>query len=152
MKSSIRALLATTAFAAMASVGMGSTPAAATNCPAFGFDIDCGFVIVINPGGTLTITPTGIGGYDSLFFADDTLIGVVNNSGQTVTAIHLTSTTTAFAFDGCDGIQCFGSPSPVGFPLGYELTSYEGPDNYFSNVSPGGLSDVGGLAQSSAGI
>src|SRR2546423_11030841 len=121
MKSSIKALFGTTALAVISSFAVGSTPAAANVCPAFGADTDCGFVVTIHPGGSLTIVHlVGQGPYDG---GDDTLIGVINNSGTTVSAIHLSSSVAAFSFDGSDGIQGFGSPAPgpAGLPPGYEL-------------------------------
>ena len=94
-------------------------------CPAVGSATDCGVVIVINPGGGLTITATGQPPYDGV---EDTSIGVLNSSGATVTSIHLSQTgsgTPIFGFDGdgictyaaagCPAANGYGGPLPVGF-------------------------------------
>ena len=134
MKSGIKALLGTAALALIASAGTGAAPAAAATCPTFGSDTDCALIITINPGGSLSVVATGQGPYDGI---EDTLLGVVNNSGVAQASIHISSTNLSiFGFDG-DGIQGFGSPAPVGTPPGYVINGYEGPDNYFSNIGVG---------------
>jgi hypothetical protein len=93
------------------------------------------------PGGgfTFTIDPTQ-GPYDG---SDDALIGIVNNSGATVTSLDLTSQTVdIFGFDG-DGICAYGNSSrnPYrctfvnAYPGGYRANGYEGPGTYFGNIS-----------------
>src|SRR5438876_782339 len=112
MRSSIKGLLGTAALALIASAGIGTAPAAAATCPAFGADTDCALIITINPGGSLSVVHVGgQGPYDGL---EDTLLGVVNNSGVPQASIHISSTNlTIFGFDG-DGIQTLGSPAPGG--------------------------------------
>jgi hypothetical protein len=67
---------------------------ALAQCPAFGADTTCGAVItIIQTGnspcpatGCATVTFTGQGPYDG---ADDTLIGVVNNSSVPITSLGI---------------------------------------------------------------
>ena len=65
--------------------------------------------------------------------ADDTLIGVLNSSGQPLNSLVLSSDTDPFAFDG-DGICSGYSPGPPACPYG--PTGYEGPNTSFSAISP----------------
>jgi uncharacterized repeat protein (TIGR01451 family) len=64
---------------------------------------------------------------------EDTLVGIVNNSGQNLNSITLTSPDTTFGglfgFDG-DG-PCASNPADCHGPTGYE-----GPDNTFTIASP----------------
>src|SRR5205085_52122 len=118
-----------------------------TQCPAIGLDTSCRILIVINPGGTLTVLQdSSQPPYEG---SEDTLVGVVNQSGATVSSISLSSSTDIFGFDG-DGICAVGiSPQPAGCPFG--PTEYEGPNTSFSNINgtgtsgnvdfPSGLSD-----------
>ncbi len=68
-------------------------------------------IITLNPGGSGTITPGGVGSagipYDGV---EDTYIGLINNSGQLVTSIVLSAPVAVgiFGFDG-DGVG-----APVG--------------------------------------
>jgi hypothetical protein len=112
-----------------------------TICPSVGLDTGgCQIVIVINPDGSPTIfTNPGpnSGPFDG---QEDSLVGVQNNSGQTISAIPLTGTN-IFAFDGdglCTFITC-SWPNP---------TSYEGPGTSFTitDVSNGAVNFTGGLA------
>jgi hypothetical protein len=120
-----------------------------TQCPAVGSDTSCGILIVINPGGSLSIyQDPSQPPYENI---EDTLVGVQNNSGGPVPSINLVTTTDAFGFDG-DGL-CTVNPHPVGCPFG--PTGYEGPNTSFSNISAdlssgtvnftqqGGLADAG---------
>jgi hypothetical protein len=120
---------------------MPSTSVAAANpnppfrqCPAVGIDTSCAVLIVIEPDGSLTILrDAGQGGYDG---ADDTLVGVQNNSRIAAPSIAIGSATLrVFGFEG-DGIcafpfigngYCTATPPPT--------TGYEGPDTTFSNIS-----------------
>ncbi len=141
-------------------------------CPAEGYaTAGCDVVITLNPNGSTTISPgpssalptsTDVGGgsafpgtYDN---SDDTLIGVVNNSGHTIDSIHLSGSTNLFGFDS-DGIGAntyanlsgdYGSAhggSSSSSHSGYSGTdsptsSYDlsGPLNSFSDYSLGGSS------------
>jgi hypothetical protein len=121
--------LATT-IAASAALALGGTPTkarAAGVCPAFGADTTCGIIITYGPGGSITTTATGQGPYDS---AEDTLIGIVNNSGAPLTTLgRLSSSTNIFGFDG-DGIDTYGAPGNS-----TDTSGYGGPDTYFTNIS-----------------
>lgn len=108
------ALLSSTVLAGAAALMMGgAAPAMATGtCGGFtgnlGADTACGIVITLNSGGTATVTATaGQGPYDGI---EDTLIGVVNNSGASVNSLSLSATTTIFAFDN-DGIEPIPAPA-----------------------------------------
>jgi hypothetical protein len=114
-------------------------------CPATGDNpAGCGEVITFGPGGMISTSPT-IGPYDG---ADDTSVGVVNNSGGPISSFNLTSTLDIFGFDG-DGIDGYGGNGVVGNSTdansaaeagsGCSLTSpfvgcYGGPDGFFTNV------------------
>jgi hypothetical protein len=116
---------------------MSTTTHAATTfseCPAVGNDsTGCEFLITITgaSGGVATafnttVSSPDLGPYDG---SDDTLIGVLNASGTTVTSLSLASTIGAdiFGFDGdgaCSGTWgvlpgCTGSKDPYGYaPVG----------------------------------
>src|SRR5690242_11467632 len=103
-------LLAGTMLAGGVAFGGGVTPAAAAVCPAVGADSDCALIIDITSvsGGVGTFTVSkgpsfGQGPYDGV---EDTLLGVTNSSGQTVTSIHLVSKLDIGGFDG-DGLQAY---------------------------------------------
>lgn len=156
-------LVASTISAILAGVaGLGVAPTALANtlgtgpCPAAGYAAaGCDLVITLNANGTAGVAagPSSAlagGTYDN---SDDTLIGVVNNSGQTVNSIQLSASTDIFGFDS-DGV---GSSSYVGIPhdsgaahgatsgpYGYSGTdstssgyNLSGPLNSFSNINSG---------------
>ena len=160
MNTSMRQLLlAGTAVAGAALFGMtGATPAAAAVCPSAGADtLGCQFIITINPGLTVTISngpAFAQGPYDR---SDDTLIGVVNNSGVSISSIDITgpggggvgSGTGIIGFDG-DGV---GSAAFLNIPgdtnaaphYTYSGTNsatanadLAGPLNSFTNLVAGG--------------
>jgi hypothetical protein len=56
------------------------------NGPGSGTATTCNIFITLDPGGTASLAAGPQSNYDG---ADDTLIGVTNNSGVTVTPIHL---------------------------------------------------------------
>jgi hypothetical protein len=116
----------------------GATPASANVCPNVGVDTNCGIIITLNSNGTATIAATGQGPYDSI---EDTLVGVVNNSGSTITSIHLTSKTDIFGFDG-DGASSAGFLNLKGAPNSYSGTistngsfNLAGPFDNFSGIT-----------------
>ncbi len=91
----------------------------------------CGVIITILPNGqTPTVTPTGLSAYDS---SDDTLVGIINNSGAPLSSISLSAASDIFGFDNdgpCDlayHTPAYSWCSNAGF------TGYEGPDNTFTN-------------------
>ena len=124
-----------------------------TQCPAVGVDTSCTILIVIQPDGSLTILsdPT----QKPFDRGDDTLVGVLNNSGISVPSIAIGSSTQAvFGFEtpGPDGLcaftfvgngYCKATPKPA--------TGYEGPTSTFSAISANkrdgtvNFTDPGGL-------
>lgn len=115
-------------------------------CPPVGSDTGCAQLIVVNANGTTTVlVDPAQGPYEGV---DDSLIGVQNNSGHSLSKLNLGSPSGAdiMGFDG-DGI-CTPSQwpaattqtTPPGCPnpalgIGFGLTGYEGPGTYFSNIS-----------------
>jgi hypothetical protein len=98
-------------------------------CPAVGKDTGCAVLITINPGGSLSFQrdpsqpsfdPSG----------DDTLVGVLNDSGTAQQSINL-SGNGIFAFDdegACSGMY---TPNPSGCPNPFNApTTYEGYDKH----------------------
>jgi hypothetical protein len=105
-------------FATLAMLAMGSAAmlAAATPCPAVGNDTNgCEFIITVtavNSAGlatafTVAVNAPDQGAYDGV---EDTLVGVVNNSGAVLKALTISNASGAFGFDG-DG-ACNGSYTP----------------------------------------
>jgi PEP-CTERM motif len=90
----------------------------------------CDLIITVTNGGfTVANGPSsGIAGgtYDG---ADDTLIGIINNSSSPLSSINLASNTDIYGFDG-DGILTFGAPGNASDPSGYG-----GPDSFFTNIN-----------------
>jgi hypothetical protein len=82
-----------------------------------------------NPNG---VPPNNGNPYDG---TQDTLVGVQNNSGANLNSIPLTSSTTAFGFDG-DG-PCNPTYHTPAYPWcsNTGFTGYEGPVNTFTNIS-----------------
>ncbi len=119
---------------------MATSLAAAPICPSTSnTNTDCGFVITIGLGGTLTgVAVPSANPYDG---SDDALIGVVNNSGAVFTgSITLSGSGNGgglFAFDG-DGICTFTSTNSVSLSYcsvaqrnGVDPGDYQGPLEYF---------------------
>jgi hypothetical protein len=108
-------------------------------CPTIGASTDCSVVITIQPGGSILIETTGVGPFDN---SEDSLVGVVNNSGGTITSLAI-SGSNIFGFDG-DGLAAFTGGGTYG-PTGYEgpNTSFTITDtnNGFVNFLNGGLLD-----------
>src|SRR5215831_15400282 len=130
-------LMAGTMLAGGAAFG-GVTPAAANVCPAAGSDTNCGITITLNSNGTATVTASGQGPYDGL---EDTLVGIVNNSGGTVNSVTLKSNLTIFGFDG-DGVSKFTTPT-YSTPAG---------QSYAGFISPTGAFKLSGTLDSFSGI
>ena len=92
-------------------------------CPAAGADTSgCELLITVTAasGGAATafsVTPSSpdLGPYDGI---EDTLIGVLNNSGAVLNSISLSSNTDIFGFDGdgvCTYVACPGGPDASGY-------------------------------------
>lgn len=139
--------------AAVAALGL-ATQAHAVTFPGFGANPSGPeFLITIDSGGTASIALNPVyssdpGPYDG---SDDTYIGVVNNSSQTVNSLHLTSNQSIFAFEG-DGID---TGSYLDIPNNaQDNTGYGGPNAFFSNIvgNSGDVNFIGGIAPGDAGI
>ena len=112
-------------------LGLGGGTAAAAICPQTGnTNTDCGYIITDNPDGTITgaVVP-GANPFDG---SDDALIGVINNSSTPLASLMLSGSGNGggifgFDFDGiCTFVTCsYSNP-----------TTYEGPQNTFSNYDP----------------
>jgi hypothetical protein len=170
----IRAVLAVTAVAGLVTTGLAANlevaaqasalqaaaPASPTppfkECPAVGYNTSCSLLIDVETGGisilddpaaTLSTDPTP-GTYDG---ADDTLVGIINNTSAPLSQISLSSPTEPiFGFDG-DGICA--NPNPTsglpGLPASdcagvnhVDTTGYGGPNTYFTNISADAMSGV----------
>jgi hypothetical protein len=121
-----------------------STAAPFNECPQIGYDASCGILIVISNNGEQVLADpnNGLSGlanpnpgsqvpYD---YAEDSLVGIVNESDKTVYAIQLSgaSTQTAlFAFEG-DGICTYatGGSNTSGGAAGSTGTPLAGPGGY----------------------
>ena len=121
-----------------------TTSAPFNECPGVGHDTSCAILIVLNPDGTATINAdSSQGAYDG---NEDTLVGVLNNSGAAVSSINLTSTLDIFALDG-DGVcsSTFSNTWEVGGSAvtntcPYGSSAYEGPNTSYSNIAADKLS------------
>ena len=115
-----------------------ASPMMGSICPTTGStNSDCGFILTIGPGGTLTGALVLVSGnpaapYDG---SDDALVGVVNNSGGVFTgSLSLSGSGNGggiFAFEGdgiCTYISCSWS----------HPTGYEGPLNTFASINSNG--------------
>jgi lysophospholipase L1-like esterase len=96
-------------------------------CPAVGADQSCGILIYVTSSGAQVLSDPSQGPYDG---GDDTLVGVLNASGKTLSSISLSSGSDAFGFDG-DGI-CTYSGWTGDEKCPYGPTGYEGPGTHFS--------------------
>jgi hypothetical protein len=109
----------------------------------------CGALITVSAvdgnGNATAFTVTNLGNGNPYDGTEDTLFGIVNNSGGTLNSIFLSSPDTTFGgifnFDGdgpCPWATAHNSNSNDCFTFSeaYTPTGYEGPDNTFSNISP----------------
>jgi hypothetical protein len=108
-----------------------------------GVATDCNLTITFGPAGAITTTPGPFAGtnYEQ---NDDALIGVVNNSGHTITSFNV-SGVGIFGFEN-DGIDPYaGIPNNASDPSGYG-----GPLGFFTNVTAsdnnGTVNFIGGIA------
>ena len=102
-------------------------------CPADGVNTGCAILITINPGGSFTVAADpnapNNGPYDGL---EDTMVGVVNNSGAPVNSLALASNIDIFNFDG-DG-PCTVTPNPGNCNVN-DPNGYGGPGVTFSGIT-----------------
>ena len=128
---------------AMALAALFSGNASANICPAVGADTNCETLITLNANSTVTIALNQNNGpYDSI---EDTLLGVVNNSGGVVNTITM-SGNGIFGFDG-DGL-CTYITCTWAHPTGYEGQTSTGGTMTFTitNANLGTLNFANGLA------
>jgi hypothetical protein len=103
----------------------------------YGSDNHPSFVFVFGSGGSIkTYTDPNTGPYDGV---EDTYVGVVNQSGATLTKFNLAapSANGIFGFES-DGIDSYGSPGNS-----TDTTGYGGPLGWFSNLSSNNGTDSG---------
>ena len=118
-------------------------------CPAIGSAPSCEILLVVNSNQTVSVLgDPSVGAFDG---SDDTLVGIINDSGKAVTAVTVTGPGSGLSlFDG-DGI-CSGSYGTWNGSSGcpYGTTGYEGPKTSFvTNPSLPDSAEVdfkGGLA------
>jgi hypothetical protein len=144
-----RRLSACTGVLTIAALGICASAAASASaalfpqCPPVGNNQGCSQLIVINHDGSVVVRNDPAAppsGYDG---AEDTLIGIQNNSPSSVKSINLASPSASiFGFDG-DGLCNPGNwpdapavtPPNCPGPQGFGSSGYEGPNNTFSNIS-----------------
>ncbi len=104
-------------------------------CPAVGHDSECGVIIIVTDLGE-SLYFTGQGPYDG---ADDTLVGVINNSSKPVSSINLASTQDILNFDndGLDTYTITGTKTKVG-GNSMDTSTYGGPNAYYTNINSAG--------------
>jgi hypothetical protein len=119
-----------------------------TECPAIGQAHGCAVLLVFQSDGTVSVLgdPNSGNPYDG---ADDTEVGVLNQSGVAIPNVTLTSNTDIFGFDG-DGI-CSGafSGTPAGCP--FDTTGYAGPGITYSGINAAKTTGVVNFAESCTG-
>lgn len=107
-------------------------------CPAIGTlapsTTTCNVQIFAGPGGTFTTIGPNLGNpYDGI---EDTLVGIINNSGQTLLSLSFTGNTSPplFGFDG-DGSQAYGAAGGAPDTTGYGGQTSLGENTWFGNIS-----------------
>jgi hypothetical protein len=138
----------------------GGSPASAdgpafAQCPAIGYDTGCAALITVNADGTSTVQVDGSQPPFNGF--NDSIVGVVNDTGAPLSGLFLSGTLLnqpIFGFDGhglCVAVDDPGAAQPpAGCPFnsgpsGYEPTGYEGPGTWFAPTDPSdGLVNVAG--------
>ena len=145
-----RLLMASTVIAGASLALIPAAQAAPTGpCPA-SINAACDLVITFNADGSVVTSGTG----GSSIGGEDAVIGVVNNSGATVSSFAVNGQgSDIFGFD-ADGIDFYTGIGPVaGNP---DTTTYGGPDGYFTGITTdsagneiGTVNFVGGIASGS---
>jgi hypothetical protein len=116
----------------------------------------CNVLITFNADGSITTTfPNAAISYDN--GGDDNLVGIVNNSGHSLTNVTLTGTNTPFGFDGdgaCDPTWTFGPNGAGGTsPCGTTTSGYGHQGVTFSaiasNFDTGTVNFAGGISTGS---
>src|ERR1700724_3272212 len=131
----------------------------AAPCPNINGVTTCNVVITAGPGGSFTTTVPNPNPYDG---SDDNLVGIINNSGSTITSLSFVGSGQGgglFAFDS-DGLQSYvpgagGAPDGTGYggkvsnTAGFDLT---GPNDSYSNIHPTVVSRDSGTVVFANGI
>jgi hypothetical protein len=119
-----------------------SGPAYASVCPTnIGSAGGCNVVITAGPGGAFSTQVLNANPYDG---SDDNLVGIINNSGATITQLSFTGSGTGggfFHFDG-DGLQHYrpadgGAPDTSGYGgkvSGTQNFDLSGANDFFTNI------------------
>ena len=110
--------------------------ATAVPCPNINGVTTCNVVITAGPGGSFSTALPNPNPYDG---SDDNLVGIINNSGSTITSLSFIGSGNGgglFAFDG-DGLQAFNAAAG-GAPDG---TGYGGKVSSTANFDPAGAND-----------
>jgi hypothetical protein len=157
MASSKSFALLAIAGATLALASTSANAAAACTGPAVGNDsLGPTLCITLNANGTASVVagPSSQGPYDGV---EDTYIGVINNTGQSVSSITLSAPTSVgiFGFDG-DGIgvaPAGGYPGPgsgtieYGTPNSHDTSNggYGGPNSFFTSIQHIAGTDTGVL-------
>jgi hypothetical protein len=105
----------------------GASSAYAAPCPSIGAAPACNVIITAGPGGSFSTTVVNANPYDG---SDDAIVGIINNSGSTITSLTLTGSG-IFSFDG-DGLQTFVAAD------GSDSTGYGGRDSTTANFNTSG--------------
>lgn len=113
-------------------------------CPSVGADASCAILIIVTDNGISVASDPSQGPFDQV---EDTLIGVQNNSSQTLLSLPLSAAVPVFGFDG-DGLCAFITctwPHP---------TSYEGETSAGGAASFTGINTTGtaGIVNFAGGI
>ncbi len=86
----------------------------------------CEILLVVNADRSVSVySDSAVGPFDSAFFGDDTMVGIVNDSSRPVDAITVSGTGSNLAGFDADGLCTFITCSYS------NPTGYEGPDNTF---------------------
>jgi hypothetical protein len=108
----------------------------AVPCPPINGVTTCNVIITAGPGGSFVTTVPNPNPYDG---SDDNLVGIINNSGSTITSLSFIGSGNGgglFDFDG-DGLQAFNAAAG-GAPDG---TGYGGKVSSTANSDPAGAND-----------
>ena len=137
---------------ASAILSVGAVAGASANaavCPTdIGVSGGCNVVITAGPGGSFSTQVLNANPYDG---SDDNLVGIINNSGATITQLSFSGSGKGggfFAFDH-DGLQSFrpadgGAPDTSGYggkvsgTANFDLT---GPNDFFTNIHTVSVTD-----------
>jgi hypothetical protein len=109
--------------------------------PIFGDTSGCALLIVVTDHGVSILQDTSEGGYDTDAGAEDTLVGVLNQSSRPLYRLQLTSRADPiFGFDG-DGICTYATGGSDGNTSGFPGDGYCNPSQLQGEDPPGGNGD-----------